>query len=85
MFSASMMFGDTNAMISREATKVMVLFNMGLFSGFSLIFRTGEGVLSIKILEIMKGLNPDLFDLFMDEGDKLYLRYINTQLFKEVS
>ena len=32
-----------------------------------------------------KSFDPDLFDLFMDEKDKLYLRYINTQLFKEVS
>lgn len=32
-----------------------------------------------------KPFDPDLFDLFMDEEDKLYLRYINTQLFKEVS
>ncbi len=32
-----------------------------------------------------KSFDPDLFDLFMDEEDKLYLRYINTQLFKEVS
>ena len=58
VFSASRIFGDTHAMISRDATKVMILFNMGLFSRFTLIFRTGEGVLSIKILEIVKGLNP---------------------------
>jgi putative two-component system response regulator len=32
-----------------------------------------------------KSFDPDLFDLFMDEKDKLYLRYINSQLFKEVS
>jgi HD-GYP domain-containing protein (c-di-GMP phosphodiesterase class II) len=32
-----------------------------------------------------KSFDPDLFDLFMDEEDKLYLRYINMELFKKVS
>lgn len=32
-----------------------------------------------------KSFDPDLFDLFMDEEDKLYLKYINMELFKKVS
>jgi len=49
----------------------MILFNMGLFSGFSLIFRTGEGVLSIKILEIMKGLKSGLLKF-----EEFYVNFI---------
>jgi len=45
----------------------------------------GDKAIRIMHEERGKSFDPDLFDLFMDEEDKLYLRYINTQLFKEVS